>query len=76
MDDGTSAWKGGEDGRRSIDVDGLPYDDDDDETRAVGTRQRSGENYRKQEKKTGQKSTAPGIPRRSPIQVLTGPDVA
>jgi hypothetical protein len=22
------------------------------------------------------KSTAPGIPRRSPIQVLTGPDVA
>ena len=23
-----------------------------------------------------QKSTAPGIPRRSPIQVLTGPDVA
>ena len=24
----------------------------------------------------GKKSTAPGIPRRSPIQVLTGPDVA
>ena len=26
--------------------------------------------------KKGQKSTAPGIPRRSPIQVLTGLDVA
>ena len=24
----------------------------------------------------GKKATAPGIPRRSPIQVLTGPDVA
>jgi len=23
-----------------------------------------------------QKTTAPGVPRRSPIQVLTGPDVA
>ena len=26
--------------------------------------------------KKGQKSTAPSIPKRSPIQVLTGPDVA
>ena len=26
--------------------------------------------------KKNKKSTAPGIPRRSPIQVLTGPDVA
>ena len=27
-------------------------------------------------RKKSEKSTAPGIPRRSPIQVLTGPDVA
>ena len=30
----------------------------------------------KKKKKKRQKSTAPGIPRRSPIQVLTGLDVA
>ena len=29
-----------------------------------------------EKKKKRQKSTAPGIPRRSPIQVLTGLDVA
>ena len=33
------------------------------------------DNYTGNEKKR-QKSTAPGIPRRSPIQVLTGLDVA
>ena len=34
------------------------------------------DNYTGNEKKKRQKSTAPGIPRRSPIQVLTGLDVA
>ena len=31
---------------------------------------------KKEEKKEKRMPTAPGVPRRSPIQVLTGPDVA
>ena len=39
-------------------------------------RRRKGRKKKKRKKKKKRLPAAPGVPRRSPIQVLTGPDVA
>ena len=46
------------------------------EKRKKGGKKKKRVRGRRREKKKNGGPTAPGVPRRSPIQVLTGPDVA